>query len=287
MRVPSGLNAAESTASVCPSAQPGAAPAAVPQPRRAVTAGGDDARPVRAERRRTDPTRVPVQDCQRLPARASHSRAVPSQLAVTMRVPSGLNAAELTASVCPSSTASGCPSRVPQPRRAVRTGGDDARPVRAERRRVDPPVCPSSTASGCPSASHSRAVPSSLAVTMRVPSGLNAAELTQPVCPSRTASGCPCPSHSRAVPSALAVTMRVPSALNAAEVTAPLCPSSTASGCPCPSHSRAVPSTLAVTMRVPSALNAAESDRIRVPLQHGQRPAPPRPTAAPCRPNWR
>src|SRR5262249_40540099 len=69
--------------------------------------------------------------------------------------------------------------------------------------------------SGCIGrASHTFAVPSMLAVTIRVPSGLNIAEYTQALCPLRVRVWAPVfASHTFAVWSSLAVTMRVPSAL--------------------------------------------------------------------------
>ncbi len=71
-------------------------------------------------------------------------------------------------------------------------------------------------------ASQMRAVPSSLAVTTRVPSGLKAAEATALVWPRRSVSSLPlAASQMRAVPSSLAVTTRVPSGLKAAELTEP------------------------------------------------------------------
>ena len=73
-----------------------------------------------------------------MPESASQTRAVLSNEAVMTRLPSGLNAAELTHSVCPSREARVLPE----------------------------------------SASQTRAVLSCEAVTTRLPSGLNAAELT-------------------------------------------------------------------------------------------------------------
>ena len=59
-------------------------------------------------------------------------------------------------------------------------------------------------------ASHTRAVLSSDAVTMRVPSGLNAARRPEPSCPRSTTICLPvAASHTRAVLSDDAVTMRV------------------------------------------------------------------------------
>ena len=98
-------------------------------------------RSVGAERRGVDRILMPFEgDEARLSPRRSHTRAVLSSDAVTTRVPSGLNAAEMTGSY------------------ALR-----GRRSSAGRRE-----------------SHTRAVLSSDAVTTCVPSGLNAAELTGP-----------------------------------------------------------------------------------------------------------
>ena len=80
-------------------------------------------------------------------------------------------------------------------------------------------------ASGSPTgspvaASHSRAVLSLEAVTMRVPSGLNAALRTLPSARCMRPIGSPvAASHSRTVLSPDAVTTRAPSGLNAAPLT--------------------------------------------------------------------
>ena len=74
-------------------------------------------------------------------------------------------------------------------------------------------------------ASHTRAVLSADAVTMRVPSGLNCALVTLSSCPASVARLLPvAASHTRAVLSSDAVTMRVPSGLNCALVHATLMP---------------------------------------------------------------
>ncbi len=84
-----------------------------------------------------------------LPESASHNRAVLSSDAVTTRLPSGLNAAELTGPVCPWRVAMVLPE----------------------------------------SASQTRAVLSAEAVTTRLPSGLNAAECTEPRVPLERGEG--------------------------------------------------------------------------------------------------
>ena len=106
---------------------------------------------------------------------------------------------------------------VPDPRRLVR-GGDDPLAVGAERGGVDHVGVPLEVGEVLPeSASQTRAVLSPEAVTIRLPSGLNAAEWTDEVCPWREARGLPeSASQTRAVLSAEAVTIRLPSGLNAA-----------------------------------------------------------------------
>src|SRR6202522_307589 len=127
----------------------------------------------------------------------SHSRAVLSSEAVRTRVPSGENAALLTASLCP-----------------FRTSGENLALLTES-------SCPFRTTICLPvTASHTRAVLSSEAVTTRVPSGENAALQTSPPCPFKTAIGLPVTaSHSRAVLSWEAVRTRVLSGENAALVT--------------------------------------------------------------------
>ena len=94
-----------------------------------------------------------------------------------MRAPSGLNAALVTAPSWPLSARSSSPLRgVPHPRRAVVGGGDDARPVGAERGAPDRAVVALELAQH--GATAWRPTPARCrrheAVTMRAPSGLNA-----------------------------------------------------------------------------------------------------------------
>ena len=74
----------------------------VPDAGGSVDAGGDDAGAVGAEGGRGNPSVWPRRAASSSPVAASQTRAVPSWLAVTTRVPSGLKAAELTALVWPS-----------------------------------------------------------------------------------------------------------------------------------------------------------------------------------------
>ena len=85
----------------------------VPDPRRGVHRGGDDpvAVGLKAARR---PLRVPLEGARSLPESASQTRAVVSYEAVTTRLPSGLNAAELTGWVCPWRVARGLPESASQ-----------------------------------------------------------------------------------------------------------------------------------------------------------------------------
>ncbi len=150
-----------------------------------VSTGGDDGLAVRAVRRRVDTAAVAVSWRSSSPVAASQMRAVRSPLAVTMVLPSGLYAAELTASLWPVSSRSSSPV----------------------------------------AASQMRAVWSPLAVTMLLPSGLYAAELTEPLWPVSWRSSSPvAASQMRAVWSSLAVTMVLPSGLYAAELTESLWP---------------------------------------------------------------
>ena len=80
-------------------------------------------------------------------------------------------------------------------------------------------MCPLSVRTSAPLlASQTFAVLSSLAVTIRDPSGLNDAEETRPVCPLSVRTSAPLlASQTFAVLSSLAVTIRDPSGLNDAE----------------------------------------------------------------------
>ena len=111
-RAPSGLNAAESTHAPC-AAQRGELPCPSPRSR-------------------------PAPSCRRE--------------AVTTRAPSGLNAAELTELRVPLQRGDRLARRrVPDPRRLVLRGRDDARAVRAERRGLTRPALPAQLArSACP-----------------------------------------------------------------------------------------------------------------------------------------
>ena len=82
-------------------------------------------------------------------------------------------------------------------------------------------------------ASHTFAVLSQLAVTIREPSGLNDAESTVPVCPLSVRTSAPLlASHTFAVLSRLPVTIREPSGLNDAELTKLVCPLSVRTSAP-------------------------------------------------------
>ena len=86
-------------------------------------------------------------------------------------------------------------------------------------------------------ASHKRAVPSLLAVAMRVPSGLNMPRTTSSSCRMGSPTGAPVvASHKRAVLSALAVRMRRPSGLKARRESLP--PAAAQARAPCCDHLR-------------------------------------------------
>ena len=136
MRVPSGLNCALVTAPSCPaSVASDLAGGCVPHARGLVLRRRDDARAVRAELR-------------------AHHRFLMSGERRQRLARGG----------------------VPHARGLVVRRRDDARAVRAELRAITASSCPASVASALPvAASHTRAVLSYDAVTMRVPSGLNCA----------------------------------------------------------------------------------------------------------------
>ena len=75
-----------------------------PDPGGLVGARGDDTRAVGAEGCGGDGVAVDKRDGELLPVRALHTRAVPSKLAVTTRVPSGLSSASVTPRLCPRRT---------------------------------------------------------------------------------------------------------------------------------------------------------------------------------------
>ena len=184
-----------------------------------------------------------------MPVRASHTFAVWSSLPVTIRVPSGLNATLIHRARVPFEVEQGVARpRVPHLRRLVLTAGDDPRAVGAERHARSPQsVCPLRSSKGVPvRASHTFAVPSSLPVTIRVPSGLNATLLTAARVPfesSKVVARPRVPHLRRLVP--LPVTIRVPSGLNDTLLTVAVCPLRSSRSVPVrASHTFAVPSRL-------------------------------------------
>ena len=112
-------------------------------------------------------------------------------------------------------------SRVPDARGPVMGGGDDAPAIGRERGTQDALVVAGEDGELLAvAASQMRAVWSSEAVTMRRPSGENAAEKTRSPWPESTASCLAvAASQTRAVLSAEAVTMRRPSGENSAQMT--------------------------------------------------------------------
>ena len=164
---------------------------------------------------------------------------------MTTRVPSGLNAADLTEPVWPARVASALPVAASHSRAVLSSDAVTTR-VPSGLNAADPDRISVAFQGGerlarwpRPTAARSR---SSDAVTTRVPSGLNAAELTPAVWPSRVIERLArAASHSRAVRSSDAVTTRVPSGLNAADQTAAVWPSRvTEHLARAASHSRAV-----------------------------------------------
>ena len=121
-----------------------------------------------------------------MPVPASHTLSVLSQLPLTIRLASGLIATLVTPSVCPLSVGvSDALAGIPHLHRFVPAAADDAFAIGAEGHAGDSVGVPLES-------EESRALPasqtftlSSLPLTMRWPSGLNATLLTEPVCPSR------------------------------------------------------------------------------------------------------
>ena len=109
----------------------------LPDPRRPVYRRGDDAAAVRAERGGMEIVRMPLELGDEGAESAIQTRPVLSPDAVTMRLPSGLNAAEKTMYACPLSSAMRAPVSAIQPHRTVERRGDDAAAVRAERGGMD------------------------------------------------------------------------------------------------------------------------------------------------------
>ncbi len=134
----------------------------------------------------------------------------------------------------------------------VGTGGDDAVAIGTEGGGPDRIRC-GRRGRGVPApvwASQTLAVLSSLAVTMRSPSGLKAADKTDPAWPARVRSSAPVwASQTLAVLSALAVTMRSPSGLKAADKTNRMAGEGEEFWPVWASQTLAVLSSLAVTMR--------------------------------------
>ena len=183
MRAPSGLNAALQTESlVALEACDLLARGRVPHPRRLVIGGGDDARPVRAERGAPDKPSWPLRLAICWPEAASHTRAVLSygggDDARPVRAERGAPDRPFVALEACDLLARG---RVPHARRPVIGGGDDARPVRAECGAPDTVLV---ALEACDLLARGRVphprrlVPE--AVTTRAPSGLKAALRTRP-----------------------------------------------------------------------------------------------------------
>lgn len=119
------------------------------------------------------------------------------------------------------------------------------------------PLCERDTTSRCAALSQMRAVSPLLAVTIKRPSGLQAARVTRSFALPNGAGTCTLPTSQRRKPSALAVIIRLSFGLQAAPVTVLWCRND-CSGLPVlESQMRAVLSLLVVTTRVPSLLQEA------------------------------
>ena len=145
--LPSGLNATPYTLPLRAGGgrqgrADGLAGGRIPQPHRAVAAGGGQQLAVRAERH---PEHAASRRCRRCrgvptgrPVAGSHNRTVPSPPALASSLPSGLNATPLTPPLPPVPAVDRCADglagdRIPQPHRAVVAGAGQQLAVRAER----------------------------------------------------------------------------------------------------------------------------------------------------------
>ena len=144
MRAPSGENAALCTASSCPRRAAISAPVAASQMRavpskEAVTMRAPSGENAALRTQSSCPRRTAIS----APVAASQSGAVRSAEAVTMRAPSGENAAARTATLVPAQGGDlGAGGGVPDARRAVVGGGDDAGAVGRERSALHRPLVP-------------------------------------------------------------------------------------------------------------------------------------------------
>ncbi len=223
MRLPSGLNATLLTGRIGAAQDQGLARAiGIPYPHRLVLGRGDDALAVGAEHRRIDPVLVTTKD-QGLaravgvphprglvPGRGDDALAVGAERRRTDRTLVTTKDQRLARTI-----------GVPHTHGLVAGGRNDALAVGAERRRTDR-VLVTTKHQGL-ARSRRRSTPARSCpmtpVTMRWPSGLNAAERDRILMTSEAPRDRPTPSafHTRAVLSDDAVTMRLPSGLNAAE----------------------------------------------------------------------
>ena len=179
IRAPSGENAAAARPRPHGRAGP-AAPRRSPRPTPAPCCPRTRSRSAR-RRARTPPhsTRPswPRRTRSSAPLAASHTRTVLSSDPLTIRAPSGENAAAVTAPLMAAQDQQlRAARRVPHPHRVVPGPADDPRAVRRERRpSTTAPSWPRRTSSSAPlAASHTRTVLSPDPLTMRAPSGENA-----------------------------------------------------------------------------------------------------------------
>src|SRR6266508_705222 len=147
---------------------------------------------------------------------AFQTRTLPSELAVTTCLPSAVNVADRTKSLCPRSTARLRPCVGSQSRAVVSPAVTTNLPPGLKLTSRTGPVWPISWARLSPvDASQTRAVASSLAVATYLPLWLKTARSSGPRCPRIVTSRAPDPaSQIRAIPSPPAVTIRSPSGEN-------------------------------------------------------------------------
>ena len=206
----------------------------IPDPHRAVVAGGGQPAAVRGDRHRLHPAGVAGEGV----ALGAGDRVPDPHRAV---VAGGGQPAAVRgdrhrphpAGVAGEGVALGAGGRVPDPHRAVVAGGGQPAAVRGDRHRLHAAGVAGEGVAWVPvTGSQIRTVPSSLAVASQVPSGATATAPTLPVWPVRVWRWVPVSgSQIRTVPSPLAVASQLPSGAIATAATLPVWPVRVWRGC--------------------------------------------------------
>ena len=181
--MPSGLNCAELTLSLCPSNVCTHSPVATLHTRTVLSSLADTIFvPSGLNCAEITSPLCPSNVCTHSPVATLHTRTVLSSLADTIFVPSGLNCAELTPTAVPLQCLHTLPCRhAPHAHSLVLTRRYDIRAIRAKLRRTHPPLCPSNVCTHSPVAT----------LHTRMPSGLNCAESPHRCAPPMSAVHAP------------------------------------------------------------------------------------------------